>query len=77
MSANLWTRFRGLFAPKGQQVVDVVEVNANGTSLVESGAGNQWVVLGDSVAEGDKALVQDGRIIAEAADLPTYEVTVS
>ncbi len=77
MAANIWTRFKGLLPSRALQVVTVLAVNANGTSQVQSDAGNEWTVLGDSVAAGDKALVQDGRIIAEAADLPTYTVTVS
>jgi hypothetical protein len=76
MAANVWTRFKALLPSRALQVVTVLSVNANGTSQVQSDAGNEWTVLGDSVAAGGKALVQDGRIIAEAADLPTYTVSV-
>lgn len=76
LATNLWSRFRALLGRQPQQVVEVITVHDNGTSTVESAAGNQWIVLGDSVAEGSFAVIQDGRIIAAAAERTTYTVSV-
>lgn len=75
---SLWTAFRGLFArDNSRTVVTVTTVNSNGTSLVTTDAGNSFVVVGDTVTAGNRALVQQGRIIGQASSLSTYNVTVS
>lgn len=76
VGSNLWSRFRALLPDRSQQVVTIITVHANGTSTVESDAGNQWIVIGDSVAVDGKALIQDGRIVSAAADLASYTVSV-
>lgn len=74
--ANLYSQFRALLPDRSIQVVTVVNVGANGTSTVQTDAGSQFVVIGDSVAAGNKALVQEGQIISEAPTLPSYTVSV-
>lgn len=75
---NLWTAFRGLFVrDNSRTVVTVSSVRADGTSVVTTDAGNSFVVIGDTVAQGARALVQQGRIVGQASSLPTYNVTVS
>ena len=73
---SLTQRFASLLPSRRQEVVTVVLVPGDGTSIVENAAGDQWRVIGDTVAVDSKALIQDGRIVAEAADLDTYNVTV-
>jgi len=73
---NLYHRLAGVLATdRSLQIVTVISTN-NGTSLVESPAGNRWTVLGNSVTAGNKAVIQDGKVISQAADVPTYEVSV-
>ena len=72
---NLWSRFQGLMPSRPQQVVTVVLVRDDGRSVVANTAGDEFPVLGTSVSAGNKALIQDGRIIAAAPNLPTYEMT--
>ena len=75
--ANLWGQFRGLFArDRAITVVTVQVVNSNGTSSVQTQSGATLTVIGDSITAGNKALVQQGRIIGQAASLPTYNVSV-
>ena len=73
--SNIWSQFRALLPDRSIQVVTVVTVHANGTSTVETDAGNQFVVIGGAVASG-KALVQDGQIIGAAPNLTSYTVSV-
>ena len=74
--SNVWARFQALLPDRSYQVVTVVSVGTNGTSVVQSDAGAQWTVIGDSVAASSRALVQEGRIVGAASDLPTYYVSV-
>lgn len=74
---NLWSRFRGLFARDNAiTVVTVLADNGNGTSTVQTASSDPYVVIGTSVAPASKALVQGGKIIGAAADLPSYDVTI-
>lgn len=75
---NVWSAFRSLFSrDNARTVVTVTTVNANGTSVVTTDAGNSFVVVGDTVTAGARALIQQGRIIGTASSLPKYDVTVS
>lgn len=73
---NLAQRFAGLLPSRRQEIVTVVLVPGDGTSVVENDVGDQWRVLGDSVTAGNKAVVQEGRIVAPAEDLETFNVSV-
>jgi hypothetical protein len=73
---SLAARFATLLPSRRQEVVTIELVPGDGTSVVSNAAGDQWRVIGDTVAVGSKALVQEGRIVSEAADLDTYNVTV-
>lgn len=76
MAANLWTRFRRLLPDNPLIIVTVTAHNVDGTSTVTTVAGGGMRVRGTDVAVGNKAYVQDGRILGEAPDLPHYEVSV-
>lgn len=73
---GLAERFAQLLPSRRQEVVTVILVRGDGTSIVSNAAGDEWLALGDSVAAGSKALLQDGRIVGDVADLATYNVTV-
>jgi len=74
--ANPWARFGALNNPGGRTVVTVAGVNADGTSYVTLRNGSQLQVRGDSVAVGQKAIIQRGAITGRAPDLPTVSVEV-
>lgn len=74
--SNPWVRFGALTAPGAKAVVTVAAVNANGTSAVTLRTGESITVQGVSVPVGSKAVIQNGRIIGQAPDLPAVSVTV-
>jgi hypothetical protein len=75
--SNVWSRLQGLFArDRAITRVTVLSVGSDGTSVVETPTSAPFTVLGDSIAVGDRALVQGGRIIGSAPSLPYYEVDV-
>ena len=74
--SNPWVAFGALIAPGAKAVVTVVTVNADGTSLVELRGGGSLRVQGDSVAQGNKALIQGGRIIGATPALPLISAEV-
>ena len=74
---NLIEPFRDLFGPPPQRVVTVQSVGSNGTSVVLTPEGDTFTATGDSVAAGNKALIEGRRIVAAASNgLPTYNVNV-
>lgn len=74
---NLIRRFGRLLGRPKPRTVEVIAVNANGTSLVESPDGQQWTAQGDQVAAGETAIVEAGRIIVKADNaIPHFNVTV-
>jgi carbonic anhydrase/acetyltransferase-like protein (isoleucine patch superfamily) len=68
--------FIGILPSLRQDVVTVELVNADGTSVVSTDAGSQFLVLGDSVTVGNMALIEGNRIIGPADDLMTENATV-
>lgn len=73
--SNPWVKFGQLIALGVKSVVEVVSVDADGSSVVRLRDGSTLRVRGDSVAVGDRAVIQSGEIVGKAPDLP--EVTVS
>jgi len=71
----LWRKFKKLIDGPAMEVVTVQSVSG-GTSKCITYTGGVVIVSGDSVAAGDKAFIQDGRIIGEAPDLTYYEIEV-
>lgn len=73
---NPWTKFAQLIAPGAKQIVTVASVGSDGTSVVTLRNGSSMRVAGDTVAAGQKAFIQNGRIIGRAPDLPVQNVEV-
>lgn len=69
-------KFGALIAPGAKAVVTVSAVNTDGTSIVTLRGGGSLRVQGDSVVQGQKALMQDGRIIGAAPALPVQSTIV-
>ncbi|HBS41286.1 MAG TPA: hypothetical protein DEA26_01300 [Oceanospirillales bacterium] len=73
---NPWVQFGKLFAPGAKTVVTVQTVNADGSSIVQLRSGDTLRVIGDTVDANSKAVIQEGKIIGKAPDLPTQTVEV-
>ena len=73
---NPWVKFAQLLAPGAKQIVTVSSVGTDGTSVVVLRNGSAVRVAGDSVAAGQKAFIQNGRVIGRAPDLPAQSVEV-
>jgi hypothetical protein len=54
----------------------VTSHNADGTSTVQLMGGAYINVLGQDVAVDSKAYIENGRVVAQAADLPYGEIEV-
>lgn len=74
--ANPWSRFGALMSSGAKAVVTVASVNADGTSTVTLRSGATLQVRGDSVAAGQKAIIQGGEIKGKAPDLPVVSIDV-
>lgn len=74
--SNPWVKFGALIAPGAKAVVTVTAVNSNGTSTVTLRTGETITVQGTSVAVGDKAVIQNGRIIGQAPALAAVAVDI-
>jgi hypothetical protein len=73
---NSWVAFGALIAQGTKAVVTITAVNADGTSLVELRGGGSPRVQGDNVAQGNKALIQSGRIVGSAPNLPVQSIVL-
>jgi len=74
--SNPWIKFKALLAPGAKQIVTVASVGTDGTSIVTLRDNNQIRVTGDSVAAGEKAIIQEGKIIGKAPGLPAQTIEV-
>ena len=74
--SNPWVKFGALIAPGAKAVVTVSAVNADGTSMVALRSGESLRVQGDSVTQGEKALIQGGRIVGSAPASPVQAISV-
>lgn len=73
---NLFKRFQALIPDDPLMIVEVKNNNGDGTSTVETPTGAQFRVRGDSVAVGNMAFVQGGRITDQAPSLPLFNETI-
>lgn len=72
-SRNPWARWSALQI----QVASVMVHNADGTSTVQAlDGGATWNVAGTDVDVGQFALIKEGRILEQAAALPTSNIEV-
>lgn len=74
-TTNAYKRFKSLLGGSSRQIVTVVGVNTDGTSLVRMRNGKTLVVRGVSVPAQSKAWVVNGEIVSEAPDLPFYTIS--
>lgn len=74
--SNSYRRLISLTQNTTRTIATVTSHNANGTSTVQLMGGAFISVLGQNVAVNDKAYVEGGRIIGQAADLPFTEIEV-
>ena len=73
---NPWVRFSELVKPGARVVVTVAAQGGDGTSVVTLRDGSQMRVQGDSVAVGDRAVIQQGRITGGAPGLPLVDLEI-
>ena len=71
-TVNKFLRFRRLLPQRTRYTITVTEIKSDGTTVGTTRDGGKVRVLGDSVAVGLKAWVDDGRIVGEAPDLPEF-----
>jgi hypothetical protein len=76
MLVDTWKRFQGLGASETTIVATVSAHNPDGTSTLVTPEGYPLRALGSAVAVGMKAYVRGGRVVDQAADLPTLNLTV-
>ncbi len=62
-------------APR-RSIVEVLTVNADGSSVVQFNNGSVVTVRGSSVAEGEKAFLVDGEIRGVAPNLDSETIVV-
>lgn len=74
--SNPWSQFGSLLNPGARTVVTVDTVNSDGTSTVTLRSGGTIRVRGDSVAAGQKAIIQNGEIRGAAPALSAVTVEV-
>lgn len=73
---NVWKQFQALLPQQPLQIGEVVSVNADGTSTVETPAGALLRVRGDNVAQGSNAYIRGGELVGEAPDLAVFQEVV-
>lgn len=74
--ANIWNLFDSLLPKTSLIVAQVTLIHGDGSSTVTDAAGNIFRVIGNTVTVGNKAFIQDGKIIGEAPSLTVYTVEV-
>ncbi|MTI12039.1 hypothetical protein [Sansalvadorimonas verongulae] len=75
-TTNPWKQFQGLL-PKASRIIGTVTShNSNGTSTLTLRNGSTITVRGQTVAVGQKVLVEDGEVRREVPDLPVYNVQI-
>lgn len=73
---NLFKRFQALIPDDPLMIVEVNTNNGDGTSTVQTPTGAQFRVRGESIAPGNNAFVQSGRITNSAPSLPLFNETI-
>ncbi|TMP27213.1 hypothetical protein CWB99_15970 [Pseudoalteromonas rubra] len=72
---SLLNRLGAVLGGTRRSIVQIIQVNADGTTLVQHSDGTQSTVLGDSVENGS-AYIENDRITGPAPDLPYSEIEV-
>mgnify|MGYP000188662349 CR=1 FL=1 len=75
--SNKLTQLRSLLGSNtSKTVATVAAVNANNTLNVTLNSGAQMTVLGSGYSAGSKVYVEDGKAVAQAADLAFVEIDI-
>ena len=74
--ANIWKQFQGLLPRSSRMVGTVISHNNNGSSKIALRDGSQLTAEGQGVAVGQKALVENQKVVREVPDLPSYRADV-
>lgn len=75
-STNPWVAFRGLLPTPARTIVTITANNGNGTSTATLRTGQTVIVNGEQITAGNRAWVEDGRVIGPASSLSYSEVFV-
>ncbi|AZZ98745.1 hypothetical protein [Pseudoalteromonas sp. R3] len=73
--SNLLNRLSAVLGGTRRSIVKIVQVNTDGTTLVQHSDGSRSAVLGDSVQSGS-VYIENDRITDAAPDLPYAEIEV-
>lgn len=73
---NLFAQFQRLIGRQPLQTALVVTVHGDGTSTVQSPAGNTWRVKGTSVTAGNRAYIRGDQIVSQAPALTVVMETI-
>ena len=75
-TTNIWQQFKALIPEGTRTVVTIIANNGNGTSQAQLRDGSVVTVIGEIVAEGKKAFLQNGEVKGAAPELAQYEIEV-
>lgn len=77
MLIDVWKQLNGLLPSQTTIIATVLAVNVPaGTSTLQTPEGGTLVAQGASVGVNSKAYVQNGRVVGQAPDLQTFDLTV-
>ena len=75
-TTNPWKNFQGLLPKTSRIIGTVASHNSNGTSAITLRNGSTITANGQSVGVGQKVLVENGEVVREVPNLPSYLVQV-
>lgn len=73
---NLFNQFKSLVGTSRTEIVNITANNADGTSNATTLSGVALVVNGESVASGNRAIIENGNVIGTAPNGTITEVFV-
>lgn len=75
--SNPWTRFQSLLSAGSKQIVTVTELHPNATATVSLRTGETLrVTTLEGISIGQRVIVQNSKIISQAANLPAHNVEI-
>ncbi|WP_066017925.1 hypothetical protein [Endozoicomonas atrinae] len=75
-TTNIWQQFKSLIPEGARTIVTITSNNGDGTSSATLRDGTIIRVQGETVATGNRALVEDRVVKAELPPLPQYDADV-
>lgn len=73
---NIWAEFEKLIPQAPVLVAKITAHNNDGTSSAQLPDGTRIRLQGQAVAVGEMTYHQQGRVLGEAPDLPSYQAEV-